>query len=166
MCWHGYLSGTSCVLHMICMWSSWCHCCPVISCFIIVQKGLTFLVLAYPGSSGISVVSWVLLQYVICITWAVTLWCHVVSGQGIIMLLMSVQLGTRWLLYNCVCEWLVICLQSINLLCMCMHKTRWLIGLFICLFFLCIYYRNCTLKHTQKIWKKKLSEVVLDAFTK
>jgi len=35
---------------MIYIWSSLCHCHPVISCFII-QIGLTFLVPAYPGHS-------------------------------------------------------------------------------------------------------------------
>jgi len=34
---------------MICIWSSWCHCLPIISCIIKIQSGLTFLVLAYPG---------------------------------------------------------------------------------------------------------------------
>ena len=29
---------------MICIWSSWCHCHPVISCFIKIQIALTFLV--------------------------------------------------------------------------------------------------------------------------
>jgi len=37
---------------MICMWSSCCHCQPVISCFIKIQIGLTFLVPAYPGCPG------------------------------------------------------------------------------------------------------------------
>jgi len=36
-------------LHMICMWSSWCHCHPNISCFIKIQNGLTILV---PGCHG------------------------------------------------------------------------------------------------------------------
>ena len=35
-----------------CIHSSWCHCNPVISCFIKIQMGLTFLVLAYPGCPG------------------------------------------------------------------------------------------------------------------
>jgi len=32
--------------------SSWCHCHPIICCFIKIQTGLTFLVLAYPGRPG------------------------------------------------------------------------------------------------------------------
>jgi len=36
-------------LQMICMWSSWCHCHLIISCFVKVWMGLTFLVWAYPG---------------------------------------------------------------------------------------------------------------------
>jgi len=37
---------------MICIQSSWCHCHPIISCFIKIKNGLTFLVLAYPGCPG------------------------------------------------------------------------------------------------------------------
>jgi len=29
-------------VQMICIWSSWCHCHPVISCFIKIQTGLPF----------------------------------------------------------------------------------------------------------------------------
>jgi len=36
-------------VQMICVWSSWCHCHPIISCIIKLQTGLTFLVPAYPG---------------------------------------------------------------------------------------------------------------------
>jgi len=39
-------------LQMICIWSSWCHCHPTISCFIKIQIRLTFLVPAYPGCHG------------------------------------------------------------------------------------------------------------------
>jgi len=35
---------------MIRIW--WCHCHPIISCFIKIQTGLTFLVLAYSGGPG------------------------------------------------------------------------------------------------------------------
>ena len=34
-------------VQMICIWSSWYHFHPIISCFIKIQIGLTFLVLAY-----------------------------------------------------------------------------------------------------------------------
>ena len=34
-------------VQMICIWSSWCQCCPIIVCFIKIQIGLTFLVPAY-----------------------------------------------------------------------------------------------------------------------
>jgi len=43
-------------VQMICMWSSRCHCHPVISCFIKIQIGLTFLVPAYPGCPGKEIV--------------------------------------------------------------------------------------------------------------
>jgi len=39
-------------VQMICMWSSWFHCHPIISCFIKIQIDLTFLVLAYPSCHG------------------------------------------------------------------------------------------------------------------
>jgi len=46
VCSHGYLSES---VWMICIWSSWCLCHPIVSCFIKIHSGLTFLVLAYPG---------------------------------------------------------------------------------------------------------------------
>jgi len=39
-------------VQMICIWSSWCHCYPIISCFIKIQNGSAFLVPAYPGCPG------------------------------------------------------------------------------------------------------------------
>jgi len=39
-------------VQIICICSRWCHCRPVISCFIKLQNGLTFLALAYPGCPG------------------------------------------------------------------------------------------------------------------
>jgi len=36
-------------MQMICIWSSWCHCQTVISCFIKIQLVLTFLALGDPG---------------------------------------------------------------------------------------------------------------------
>ena len=35
------------IIWIICTWSSCCHCHPVVSCFIKIQIGLTFLVLAF-----------------------------------------------------------------------------------------------------------------------
>ena len=43
---------------MTCIWSSWCHCHPVISSFIKIQNGYTFLVLAFQGCPGKEVVKW------------------------------------------------------------------------------------------------------------
>jgi len=45
-------------VQMICIWSSWCHCHPIISCFIKIQIGLTFLVLAYTGCPGKEPIKW------------------------------------------------------------------------------------------------------------
>jgi len=39
-------------VQMIHIWSSSCHCHPIISCFIKIQIGLTFLAPAYPGCPG------------------------------------------------------------------------------------------------------------------
>jgi len=39
-------------VQMICIWSSWCHCHPIISCLIKIQIGLTFVVPAYPSCPG------------------------------------------------------------------------------------------------------------------
>jgi len=39
-------------VQMLCIWSSWCHCHPIFSCFIKIQTGLTLLVPAYPCCPG------------------------------------------------------------------------------------------------------------------
>jgi len=39
-------------VQMICIWSNWYHCHLIISCFIKIQIGLTFLVPAYPDCPG------------------------------------------------------------------------------------------------------------------
>ena len=49
---------------MICIWSSWCCCHPVISCFIKIQNGFTFLVPVYPGCHGKEAVKWVFVCFV------------------------------------------------------------------------------------------------------
>jgi len=51
-CWHGCVSSE---VQMVCIWCSWCHCHPVISCFVktfIIQIVLAFLVPAYRGCRG------------------------------------------------------------------------------------------------------------------
>jgi len=45
-------------VQLICIWSSWCHWRPIISCFIKIQIGLTFLVPAYPGCLGKEAIKW------------------------------------------------------------------------------------------------------------
>jgi len=48
-CWHGYLSGArGSDLHMVQLF----HCHRIISGFIKIHNGLTFLVPAYPGCPG------------------------------------------------------------------------------------------------------------------
>jgi len=45
-------------VQMVCICSSWCHCHPIISCFIKIHNGLTFLVPAYPGCLERACVKW------------------------------------------------------------------------------------------------------------
>jgi len=45
-------------VQMIWRWSSWCHCHPIMSCFIKIQHGLIFLVPAYPGCPGKEADKW------------------------------------------------------------------------------------------------------------
>jgi len=47
-----------CEVQMICIWSSWCHCHPIISCFVKIQNGSAFMVPAYPGYSGKGPLNW------------------------------------------------------------------------------------------------------------
>jgi len=42
-----------------CIWSSWYHCHPIISCFSKIQNGSAFLLLAYPGCPGKKAVKWI-----------------------------------------------------------------------------------------------------------
>jgi len=49
-CWRGYPAWNK--VQMLCIWSSWCHCYAVISCFIEIQTGLTFLLPAHSGCPG------------------------------------------------------------------------------------------------------------------
>ena len=47
-------------MQMICIWSSWCHCHPIISCFIKIQTDLTLLGPAQHGCPGKEVIKrWV-----------------------------------------------------------------------------------------------------------
>ena len=40
--WHGYLSGARCKWFAYGIWSSWCHCHPIICCSSKIQNGLPF----------------------------------------------------------------------------------------------------------------------------
>jgi len=76
-----------CEVQMICILSSWCYCHPVISCFITIQNGFSFLVPAYPRYPGKEAVKWL----------SVLCWWHTlqklasVSGAGF-----SRQLQNFW----------------------------------------------------------------------
>jgi len=45
-------------VQMICIWSSWCRCHPIISCSNKIQNSLTFLVPAYPGWIEQEAIKW------------------------------------------------------------------------------------------------------------
>ena len=47
-CLHGWLSVWS-EVQIICIWSGWCHCHPIVSYFVKVHDSLTFLMPAYSG---------------------------------------------------------------------------------------------------------------------
>jgi len=49
-CWHSYL--TEARYKWFCIWSIWCHCHPIISCFVKSQNGSALLVPAYPCCFG------------------------------------------------------------------------------------------------------------------
>ena len=51
-------------VQMICLWSSWCHCHPIISCFIKIQIGLTFLLPAYWSCPGKETIKWATASYI------------------------------------------------------------------------------------------------------
>jgi len=53
-------------VQMICIWSSWCYYHPIISCFIKIQIGLTFLLPAYQGCPGKETIKWVFASYFRC----------------------------------------------------------------------------------------------------
>jgi len=57
-CWHGYLSGARCKWFACGPDDAKC-CHPVISCFMKIQNGLTFQVLAYRGCPGKEAIEWV-----------------------------------------------------------------------------------------------------------
>ena len=47
-------------VQMICLWSSWCHCHSIVSCFTKIQNASSFLVLAYPDYPRKEAVKWAL----------------------------------------------------------------------------------------------------------
>jgi len=55
-------------VQMICISSSWCHCLPIISCFIKIQIGLTFLVPGCPGKDAVKRVSvWLVIALIVTV---------------------------------------------------------------------------------------------------
>ena len=71
--WDALVLSVWSLVQMICIWFSWCHCHAIISCFIKIQIGLTFLVPACRGFSGKETVKWVLLLLLYCLWFR---WCN------------------------------------------------------------------------------------------
>jgi len=57
-------------VQMTCMWSGWCHCHLIISCFIKIQNGFTCLVSAFPDFPGEEAI----IRVSVCLSLPV-LWC-------------------------------------------------------------------------------------------
>jgi len=51
-------------VQIIRIWSIWCHCHPIIPCFVKIQIGLAFLVPPYPGCPGKEAAKRVCLSYI------------------------------------------------------------------------------------------------------
>jgi len=81
-------------VQMVCIWSSWCHC-HIISCFIKIQTGLTFLVPAYPGP-GKEVVKQVSVCLVCCCAFRVMCLCETITCS-LTHRFIFVYLGSRFL---------------------------------------------------------------------
>jgi len=87
-------------VQMICIWSSWCYCHPIVSCFIKIQTGLNFLVLPYSRCPGKQVVKRVSVCLSAMIHKTALMWhcgccyCYVlVQGQVTIIFVVSVGLS-------------------------------------------------------------------------
>jgi len=87
-------------VQMTCIWSSWCYCHPIVSCFIKIQTGLTFLVLPYSRCPGKQVVKRVSVCLSAMIHKTALMWhcgccyCYVlVHGQVTIIFIVSVGLS-------------------------------------------------------------------------
>jgi len=66
-------------VQMICIWSSWCQCHLIISCFVRIQIGLTFLVAAHPGCPGKETAKRVSVSLVFLVNMGLPVFCLVVE---------------------------------------------------------------------------------------
>jgi len=66
-------------VQVICIWSSWFHYHPIVSYFIKIQTGLTFLMPAYPGCPGKEAVSRVSVYQVIYHSFDSNLFQHYIA---------------------------------------------------------------------------------------
>jgi len=105
-----------CEVQMICIWSSWCQCHPIISFNLKIQTGLTFLVPAYPGRPWKEAIKWVsvfarvtlrttgrgFLIGRMTLLWNVTVYSTEKIGrkwliQGILPTSLTLRRATKWL---------------------------------------------------------------------
>ena len=70
-------------VQMICIWSSWCHCHLIISCFIKIQIGLIFLVPAYPGCPEKEAVKCLSVCLSVCLSYLYTSLCNRLDSAGL-----------------------------------------------------------------------------------
>ena len=105
-------------VEMLCIWSSWCHCHPIISCFIKIEIALTFLVPSYPGCPEKRPLNvclfvwrmsrqyhWQWQRYVMCTTFVrrkSTSFCWTCSSTMTIRRTRSYCVSCRW--FNLLCE--------------------------------------------------------------
>jgi len=97
---------------MICTWSSWCHCHPIIFWFIKIQTGLTFLVPSHPGCPGKEAVKGCLTVNIINITIITSIKQHGISVRHGTWLICAVNAGMvvicarrlKWAATNA-CSW-------------------------------------------------------------
>jgi len=75
------------LVQMVCIWCSWCHRHPIISCFVKIQIGLTFVVPACPGCPEKETVKRVSVCLAEC-------WCGVCVCCRVLILLCSAVLLT------------------------------------------------------------------------
>ena len=83
-------------VQVICIWSSWCHCHSIISCFIKIQNGFfTFLVLSYPGCPGKEAVKCFFLFFLPSVAFGGLVWIAISLFVNLSLCLLSARKHKR-----------------------------------------------------------------------